>query len=136
MMRNGYSLLEIILSTFLLTGTVLAFYSVLAGSNRAVSLVSHQMDACSLASKVCEELHTVNNSEITTRYDIRFSPPFDPYLYSVQVESPAFNPPMNQVLQKITVTVTDPVDASGRKTLQATSAALTMLLARRTNPPP
>lgn len=135
-MRNGYSLLEVILSTFLLTGMVLAFYSVLSGSHRTVSLVNHQIEACSLASKICEELHTLSRSEITARSDIRFPFPFNRYLYSIQVEPPAFAPPMNQALQQVTVTVMGPVDASGQKTLTAAVTNFTLLLARQPNPRP
>lgn len=120
-MKAGYSLLEVLVAIFILTGVVLACFSVLENGSRAALKQENQMVAVSLAEHISEQLHAM--PAIVPRSDISFPPPFGAYLYSVSFgayDDGNFN--WTKAPQKITVYVKRPSSAF---------ISLSMILARQ-----
>lgn len=132
-MRNGYSLVEVVVAVFILAGIALASFSVLETGSRQSLKAQNQISAALLARQLIEELHAMYSSDIESIPFTPFSPPYEKYEYLYNVESAGYAALPD--LQKITVTVQGPLDDSGNLSVQSAAVSYSMLLARQTYSP-
>lgn len=132
-MMRGYSLLEVIVAVFVLTGLVMAAFSIFENGGQQTIKVQNIMVASRLAQEICEDLHAMKTSDVNAQYGVPFNPPFSQYLYSVQPMPFVDNSPLNiQTLLAVSVTVTGPITGSAN---QIANASVTTLLGREPYPP-
>lgn len=121
----GYSLIEIVLAIFLLTGLFLAAFTVFDATAHDSVKLEHQLIAARLAEKISEELRSKNTASIAAASNVSFAYPESDYLYSIDLKPfPAL-----ANLQEISIHVTGPIDGSGQ-----TSVHVTTLLGREPYP--
>jgi hypothetical protein len=126
---KGYSLIEVVIAVFILTGMVLASFSVFEMGSKESLKLENQMTAARLGQRIVEELHALYTSQISAIHFTHFQPPFQQYEYLYSVKSAGFLYAPN--LQEIFVTVQGPVDSSGEVLIQGSKVSFTFLLARQ-----
>lgn len=132
---KGYSLLEVVVAVFALTGLTLAAFSVFESGERLTGKIGHMMTAARLAQQIGEELHSKKISEISNLKDVPFPFPFNSYLYTIETAPyQDLRPFPVGNLFKISVKVTGPLDQARRQTRQTAFASTTGLLARQPYP--
>jgi hypothetical protein len=132
---KGYSLLEVVLAVFILTGLVMAAFSVFEQGSKESLKINSQIMTAELAQEIVEKLHSLYSGEIQTLPEpSRFPPPFQQYEYLYEVEKPPF--PSLPNLQKISVFVKGPLNQNRRSSFATSVVNLTFLLAEQPYTPP
>jgi hypothetical protein len=132
---KGYSLLEVILAIFILTGLVMASFSIFEQGSKESLQINSQVAATELAQEIMENLHSMYSGDIQTLPNPdRFPPPFQQYEYLYKVENPPF--PNLPNLEKIAVTVKGPLNQNGGSSFATSTISLIFLLAEQPYTPP